>query len=297
MIWLIGNKGMLGSEIARQLESYEMAFAGTDREVDITSFDALDAFASNLAAQGTPVQFIINCAAYTAVEKAETDQVIAAALNETGPRNIARTAKKHGAKMIHISTDYVFDGTGKTPYTEDMAIAPLGVYGRTKAEGEKAAAQELDDLWIFRTAWLYGADGPNFVYTMIRLMNEKPLLKVVNDQWGTPTYAADLARTIILFIKHNSAPSGIYHCTNIGETTWFDFASEIYAAGVEKKIIKNACTVQPCTTAEYGAKVARPAYSVLSKDKILALPYIALPPWQISLRAFLSSPEFKKQEK
>jgi len=300
MVWVIGNKGMLGSEIVRQLEQNEISFIGTDREVDITNQSELDGF----AAKNSGINWIINCAAYTAVEKAETEQELAEKLNATGAGNIAKTASNIGAKMIHISTDYVFDGTGKTPYTEIMPIAPLGVYGRTKAEGEKLVQETLPDSYIFRTAWLYGPRGKNFVFTMVNLMNTRSEITVVNDQYGSPTCTIDLARYIIMVIlggqeipgnPHPNVMPGIYHCTGEGETTWYDFACEIYKIGKEKGLITNECNVKPCSTEEYGAKVERPAYSVLSKAKLKKALQTKLPTWQESLRAFMSSPMFKEQ--
>ena len=165
MIWLIGCKGMLGTEIARQFKENNIEYTGTDIDVDITNPEALDKFASSL----NNLQYIINCSAYTAVDKAESDIELATKLNVNGPENIAAVAKKYGAKMIHISTDYVFDGTGNTPRTEDMPVAPIGVYGVTKADGEKAVAATTKEYYILRTAWLYGWAGKNFVYTIHQL--------------------------------------------------------------------------------------------------------------------------------
>ncbi len=306
MIWLIGKNGMLGSEIARQLERADLEYVGTDREIDITDQAALDSFANG----NHGIDWIINCAAYTAVEKAEEEPELAARLNAEGAGNIARTAKKAGARMIHISTDYVFDGAGKTPYTEIMPISPLGVYGKTKADGEKLVTETLDDAYVFRTAWLYGPRGKNFVYTMVDLMNGRDSITVVADQFGSPTCTMDLARCIITVILRDrqsgfsaaagrqtisAVPPGIYHCTGEGETTWYDFACEIYRIGKLKGIVTRDCTVKPCTTAEYGAKVARPAYSVLSKSKLKKALGIKLPSWQESLLAFMSSPMFKER--
>ena len=300
MVWVIGNKGMLGSEVVRQLEQNEISFIGTDREVDITRQSDLDMF----VAKNHGINWIVNCAAYTAVEKAETDQTLSEKLNAVGAGNIANIAKNIGAKMIHISTDYVFDGTGRTPYTETMPISPLGVYGKTKAEGERLVQENLEDFYIFRTAWLYGPRGKNFVYTMLDLMNSKPELYVVSDQYGSPTCTIDLARYIIMVIlggqeipgnPHPAVMPGIYHCTGEGETTWYDFACEVYKIGKEKGLIKNECKIKPCTTEEYGAKVKRPAYSVLSKSKLKKALQTKLPAWQESLRAFMASPMFKER--
>lgn len=282
---------MLGTEIARQLSENKIDFKGTDIDVDITNPDALDSFASSL----TDLEYIINCSAYTAVDKAESDADFAKKLNEDGPANIARVAKKYGAIMIHISTDYVFDGSGNTPRTEDMPIAPIGVYGLTKANGEKALMKETDSFYILRTAWLYGWAGKNFVYTMIRAMNTHEAVKVVNDQKGSPTFASDLANVILKIIDKKTVPFGIYHCTDKGEITWWDFTNEIKKQGIEKGWITNKdCVVNPCSTDEYPTPAKRPAYSVLSKDKIQKALGITLPDWKESLSAFLSSSSFDK---
>lgn len=299
MVWLIGNKGMLGSEIQLQLEANQISCVCTDRDVDITNKEALGAFAENHEG----IRWIVNCAAYTAVDKAEEEPELAEKLNAIGAGNIAETARKIGAEFIHISTDYVFDGTAKTPYTENMPMAPLGVYGKTKAQGEELVLKAHPDAYIFRTAWLYGPRGKNFVYTMVNLMNTKDTIKVVNDQFGSPTCTIDLARYIVMTIlggqdipgnPHKKIPSGIYHCTGEGETSWFHFAQEIYKIGREKNIITKECQVLPCTTEEFGAKVKRPAYSVLSKAKLKKALQQPIPQWQESLRAFMSSPMFRE---
>lgn len=168
--------------------------------------------------------------------------------------------------MIHISTDYVFDGTGKEPYTEEMPIAPIGVYGKTKAAGEAVVRQNLNEYYIIRTAWLYGWAGKNFVYTMIKAMNTHDSVKVVNDQKGTPTFAGDLAKVIIQIINKENFPYDTYHCTDLGEITWYDFTNEIKKQGVELGLINNKdCVVNPCLTDEYPTPAKRPAYSVLCK--------------------------------
>ena len=288
MIWLIGCKGMLGTEIARQLSANKIDFAGTDIDVDITNPQALASFAKN-----KNISYIVNCSAYTAVDKAESDADFAKKLNEDGPRNIANLTNQIHAKMIHISTDYVFDGTGKTPYTEEMPIAPIGVYGKTKAAGEASVRQNLNEYYIIRTAWLYGWAGKNFVYTMIKAMNTHDSVKVVNDQKGSPTFAGDLADVIIKIIKKKTVPYGTYHCTDIGEITWWDFTNEIKKQGVELGLITNKdCIVNPCTTDEYPTPAKRPAYSVLNKEKIQNALDIKLPFWKDSLSTFLKSDLF-----
>ncbi len=291
MIWLIGNKGMLGSEISRQLTENKIDFVGTDIDVDITSYDALSTFAKNKS-----IKWIINCAAYTAVDLAESNVELATKLNATAPGNIAKVANEIDATVIHISTDYVFDGTGDSPRTEDMEIAPIGVYGSTKADGEKSVSENVEKYYILRTAWLYGWAGKNFVYTMLRAMNKNPAVKVVADQKGTPTFAGDLAHVILKIIsKENPIPYGIYHVTDLGETTWWDFTKEIKNQGIDVGYLQNKdCVVNPCTTEEYPTPAKRPAYSVLSKDKIQKALGITLPQWQESLAVFLKSDLFDK---
>lgn len=290
MIWLIGCKGMLGTEIARQLSENKIDFVGTDIDVDITNPQALAKFV-----KGKDISYIINCSAYTAVDKAESDADFAKKLNEDGPRNIANLANQIHAKMIHISTDYVFDGTGTEPYTEDMPVTPIGVYGRTKSAGEAAVKQNLKEYYIIRTAWLYGWAGKNFVYTMIKAMNTHDSVKVVNDQKGTPTFAGDLADVIIKIIKKDNVPYGTYHCTDLGEITWWDFTNEIKKQGIEFGLITNKeCTVNSCSTDDYPTPAKRPAYSVLCKDKIQKALGISLPEWKNSLSVFLKSSLFDK---
>lgn len=317
MIWLIGNKGMLGSEVKKRLQDAKLPFIGTDKEVDVTDASSLENFAngvltdsyypSDLPHSERRITWIINCSAYTNVEKAEEDSELAEKLNAQGPLNIARLARKIGAKLIHISTDYVFNGKGKTPYTEETPKEPLGVYGKTKSQGEDAIQKEMNTYYILRTAWLYGFDGKNFVYTMTNAMQNHDSVKVVNDQKGTPTCAVDLAEVIIKiiaksnkakgFFGKNSAPSfGIYHFTNEGETTWFEFTQEIYRLGKKYGRITNECAVNPCTTQEYGAKVERPAYSVLNKGKISKELKIKIPAWQTSLEKFIKNVRFAPEK-
>lgn len=289
MVWLIGCKGMLGTEIARQLKNSNIDYIGTDIDVDITKLEVLEDFAN----KNPKIDWIINCSAYTAVDKAEDDKDFANLLNNIGPKNISSVAKKINAKMIHISTDYVFDGTGNIPYTEDMDVKPIGVYGQTKADGEKSVIDSGCEYYIFRTAWLYGYDGKNFVYTMLKLMESKQELSVVSDQKGTPTFAGDLANCVIKTItSKNQIPCGIYHCTDLGEITWYDFACEIYKQGKATGKLSGECKINPCSTDEFPTKAKRPAYSVLSKEKIQQALGIALPMWNESLNVFMNSPLF-----
>jgi len=290
LIWLVGNKGMLGTELSLLLEKSGLPFVSTDREVDITGIEALKAAVAKLAEE-QPVKWIINCAAYTAVDKAEDDIEACRRLNTQGAANIAAIASNTGTRLIHISTDYVFDGKGSRPYREDDATAPTGVYGLTKRDGEAAVLENNPRSYIIRTAWLYGRHGNNFVHTMLRLMNERDEVKVVNDQRGSPTWTFDLAAVILTLINTvdsgKEIPFGVYHFTNEGNITWFDFAKEIYRQGREQGRITKDCAVNPCTSAEYPAKVKRPAYSVLDKSKIKSALGIKIPAWDESLKEFL----------
>jgi dTDP-4-dehydrorhamnose reductase len=291
-VWLIGNKGMLGTEISGLLEKAGLPFTGTDREIDITDRETVLSFAENLQ---KPAAWIINCAAYTAVDKAEDDGENCRLLNTAGAGNIAYAANKTGARLVHISTDYVFNGRGNQPYTEEDTTDPIGVYGLTKRDGETRVLEENAESYIIRTAWLYGRHGNNFVHTMLKLMNERDEIKVVNDQKGSPTWAYDLAETIITLIRlteeGDTIPYGIYHFTDEGEITWFDFAREIYTQGRALGILTKDCEIKPCTSADFPAKVKRPAYSVLDKTKIKALGLadqgLTVPAWDESLKKFL----------
>ena len=277
---------MLGTELSLLLEKSGYSFIGTDRELDITDTAELSKFVKDQS-----FNWIINCAAYTAVDKAEDDGENCRKLNTLGAGNIAACAKSIGANLVHISTDYVFNGQGKKPYTEEDKTDPIGVYGLTKRDGELAVQENNPRSYIIRTAWLYGKHGSNFVHTMLRLMNEREEIKVVNDQRGSPTWTFDLAEAVMAFIitavSGRDVPYGIYHFTDEGEITWFDFARKIYEQGRAFGTLTKDCRLQPCGSAEYPAKVKRPAYSVLDKSKIKAALGIKIPAWDKSLKEFL----------
>jgi dTDP-4-dehydrorhamnose reductase len=288
---------MLGTELSRCFRARGFACIGTDREVDITDAAALEAFA---AEQAGAIAIIVNCAAYTAVDKAEDDADFCRRLNAEGPVNIAKTAGKIGAKLIHISTDYVFDGmgiceggAGPRPYREDDATNPIGVYGLTKRDGEEAVMANNPASWIVRTAWLYGKHGNNFVHTMLKFMKERGSVSVVDDQRGSPTWAYDLSGLIADIISAcqggSQIPYGIYHYTNEGSITWFDFARKIYEQGRRLGLLDGECSVKPCASAEFPARVKRPAYSVLDKAKIRAALGIDIPAWDESLGNYLGT--------
>jgi dTDP-4-dehydrorhamnose reductase len=289
MIWLIGSKGMLGTELAAVLRSRGSAFTATDREVDIRDPAALLGFAAQSALDGAPVDWIVNCSAYTAVDRAEEEEEVAHHINAVGAENIAAVAQKLGARMVHVSTDYVFRGDGNEPYLESDPVAPSSAYGRTKADGELRIAARCARHFIVRTAWLYGRHGPNFVYTMLKLMRAREAISVVADQQGTPTWTFDLSSAIADIVERGGSRFGIYHFTNVGQTTWHGFADEIQRLGRELGILGRACTVNAITSDQYPSKVKRPAWSVLSKKKISEELGITPPHWRESLHAFLSS--------
>lgn len=282
MIWLVGDKGMLGTELAGLLAASGLEFEGSDREVDI-----LDPRALALFAAGKKIDWIVNCAAYTAVDRAEDEAEFCSKLNAGGPENLAGLARSVGARILYISTDYVFDGSGSMPRLEDDPVSPIGVYGRTKAEGEARLRAACSEHVIVRTAWLYGKHGPNFVYTMLKAMAAKDRIGVVADQRGTPTCAKDLAGAIVKILRSPHPEFGTFHFTDSGETSWYDFAVEIQRLGRESGILERDCSIDALTTAQYPTKAKRPAYSVLSKEKIKAAYGLKIPAWEDSLAAFI----------
>ena len=273
-ILVTGANGQLGNEMRRvSLQSSDCYIFTDVAELDITN---LEAVRSMVAEQ--KVEVIVNCAAYTAVDKAEEDETMAYLLNATAVANLATAAKEHGATLIHVSTDYVFDGKGCRPYTEEQPTSPTSVYGRTKLQGEEAAAESGCNYLIFRTAWLYSPFGRNFVKTMRTLTAERDSLKVVFDQVGSPTYAGDLAALIVKIIDERALNHcGVYHYSNEGVCSWYDFAREIC------EMSGNKCNVESCHSDEFPSKVARPAYSVLDKSKVKATFGVSVPHWKVSL--------------
>jgi dTDP-4-dehydrorhamnose reductase len=287
MIWLIGDRGMLGAELSAVLRSRGMEHVGTDRDVDIRDPEALRRFARGASAGGG-VEWILNCSAYTAVDRAEEEEPLARAINATGAANVATVAHELGARVVHVSTDYVFRGDGTTPYLESDPVDPAGAYGRTKAEGERLVVAACPRHFIVRTAWLYGRHGPNFVYTMLQLMRAREAVAVVADQRGTPTWTFDLASALADVVARGASRHGVYHFSGDGQTTWHGFAAEIHRLGRELGILSRDCAVNAITSDQYPSKVKRPAWSVLSKRKIAEELGIAPPEWRTSLRAFLS---------
>lgn len=271
-ILITGANGQLGTELGALLPDA----IKTDRnELDITNADAVNRFVDK-----NKINAIVNCAAYTAVDRAEDDIHMAEQINVVGPRNLAMS----GAKIIHISTDYVFDGTAHRPYSALDLPNPVSVYGKTKLCGEFAVRNFAKVYAIIRTAWLYSPYGSNFVKTMLRLGKEKSEINVVADQIGTPTYAADLARAIVKILPLlNEKNSGIYHYTNNGVCSWYDFATEIMTMSGLK------CNVNPITTEQYPTRATRPAYSVLDKSKIKDTFDVEIPHWRAGLAKCLSA--------
>lgn len=274
-ILVTGANGQLGSEMRRLGEISPNEYIFTDvAELDITDKDAVIAFT-----QQNNINVIVNCAAYTNVDKAEDDEATAELINATAVRNLAEAAKSVDATLFHVSTDYVFGSEGNTPRTEDMPLNPLGTYGRTKLHGEQAIAEVGAKAIIIRTAWLYSEYGNNFLKTMLRLTKEKETLNVVFDQVGTPTYAGDLAMTIFSIIEgdYYNGNEGVYHFSNEGVCSWYDFAQEISTAMGHK------CQISPCHSNEFPSKVTRPPYSVLDKTKIKRTFGVDIPHWRESM--------------
>lgn len=273
-ILITGCNGQLGNEmqLLEKVNPQHQYFNTDVAQLDITNPEAIEEFVSNNA-----IDIIVNCAAFTAVDKAESSQDLCHLLNAKAPEYLAAAVAKRGGYLVQVSTDYVFDGTNHTPYTEDEATCPNSVYGSTKLEGEKLAMAACANTMIIRTAWLYSTFGNNFVKTMIRLGQEKPELGVIFDQIGTPTYAGDLATAIMAAINHGIVP-GIYHFSNEGVISWYDFTKAIHRiAGI------TSCHVKPLHTTEYPTPAARPHYSVLDKTKIKQTYGIEIPYWEESL--------------
>lgn len=274
-ILVTGSNGQLGSELKDLAPLYpQYQFVFFDRSQWPIDDEAVS---TSLFEEHKP-KFVVNCAAYTAVDKAESEKEAALRINGTAVGTLARLCRRHDAGFIHISTDYVFDGQAKEPITESMAVNPINSYGQTKLAGEQAAIENNPDSVIIRTSWVYSSYGNNFVKTMMRLMKERESLGVVNDQYGSPTYAADLAAAIIAIIRHSKWTPGIYNYSNEGVITWFEFAEEI------RKSIDSTCTVNPITTAQFPTPAKRPAYSVLDKSKIISTYPVQLKDWKESLK-------------
>ncbi|ELS04855.1 dTDP-4-dehydrorhamnose reductase [Xenococcus sp. PCC 7305] len=283
-ILLIGSTGQVGQELLTTLQSLGELTTPTRQELDLTKPDEIrDAIAS------VSPEIIVNAAAYTAVDKAETESQLAMAINALAPEVMGEMAQKISAKLVHISTDYVFDGQHCTNYKEDDITNPLGVYGKSKLTGELGIRKKCDDHIILRTAWVYGCKGHgNFVKTMLRLGAERDELKVVEDQIGTPTWAYDIAAAIANIIeKPTEIPSGTYHYTNTGVASWYDFALAIFDEARQLNFPLKIKKVLPITTAEYPTPAQRPANSILSTTKFTQMVGLYPPYWRDSLKKML----------
>lgn len=259
-IWICGASGMLGSCFTRMLKERKSSFVANDRdEIDITDLESVSDFV-----RARQITHIINCAAYTQVDQAEVEQRQAYLVNAVGPHNLGIAARRHGARVLHFSTDYVFDGKGRTPYSEDDPCTPLGAYGMSKLAGEIKLLDEHRHVCIIRTSWLFGYPGKNFVETMLRLMQEKEHLKVVFDQTGRPTYCNDLAGAALELLDEE----GVFHFANSLETSWYQFAKEIHRQALGVGFPLKIKSLDPITTHEYPTIAQRPAYSTLSTKKI-----------------------------
>lgn len=278
-ILVTGSKGQLGSSLRRVFDNDPAIDATyTDHAtLDITDRDAVYRFLGD-----NKFDIVVNCAAYTAVDKAESDEILASALNTGAVGNLAEAAVKNGTRVIHISTDYVFSGQGCRPYEENDEPYPQSIYGRTKLEGEALLTSFCQNALIIRTAWLYSEFGGNFVKTMLRLAETRPEINVVADQIGTPTYAGDLAEAIHRIVSSGEWKPGIYHFTDEGVASWYDFTKAIF------EISGRDVKVNPIKTSEYPTQANRPLYSVLSKKKIKKAFGLEIPYWRDSLKTCIS---------
>jgi dTDP-4-dehydrorhamnose reductase len=274
-----GQLGMCIKTVAEEQSLTDIVFLSSNTG-DILDLEHLE----TLIESARPA-FVINCAAYTAVDKAEDDTARAISLNRDGAENLARICNKHAVKLIHVSTDFVFDGSKPKLLSEDDLAGPLGVYGRTKLEGEQAIAEHLKEFFILRTSWLYSEFGNNFVKTMLKFGKERDELKIIADQVGTPTYGIDLAQTIFSIINSQSVDYGVYHYSNEGLASWYDFAKAIF------EIANISVRVKPVTTSEYITRAVRPAFSVMNKDRIKKAFNIEIPYWRDSLVACIQKLE------
>jgi dTDP-4-dehydrorhamnose reductase len=273
---------MLGQEVEALLVARGRAHVASGSEVDIRSSATVERYAHD----HRPA-WIVNCAAYTAVDRAETEEALAMAVNAAGPRYLAEAADHVGARLLHVSTDYVFAGESPGPYGEDAPLAPLGAYGRSKAAGEAAVRALGPQHVIVRTSWLHGPGGPNFVATMLRLLSEREDLRVVDDQRGRPTYATDLADVLLALTQAGLQVEGTFHYANQGACTWHAFACEIQDQALESGLLRRRIPIHPIPTAAYPTPARRPANSVLATERIEDALGLPIPRWQDGLTRHL----------
>lgn len=274
-VLVTGASGQLGQALQALAAKYSTIrfYFANSQEADITNTKSLETIFNKIKPQ-----YCINTAAYTAVDKAESEPEKAHAINVTGAKNIAEACKKHGAVLLHISTDFVFDGTKKTPYTEEDPTNPQSVYGLTKRDGELEIQKIIREYYIIRTSWVYSQFGHNFMKTMLRLAGERDLLNIVNDQVGSPTNANDLAEAIVHIILTGKTEYGIYHYSNLGTASWYDFACEIF------RVNEINITVNPIPTTSFPTPATRPAYSVLDKSKIMETFGLHIKDWHEAIK-------------
>lgn len=273
-ILVTGAGGQLGMELQQLAPLFpEYSFLFTRSDLPIENSRVVKHFF-----ELQQIDVCINCAAYTAVDKAEVERDIAFMVNAEAVGNLAEICKQHRSMFIHISTDYVFDGSSKDAYREDHGISPLNVYGESKLKGEELALNHNPDAVIIRTSWLYSSFRHNFVKTMIRIMSERAVVNVVDDQYGCPTYAGDLAKVIVEIIEHQGLTGGIINYSNAGVASWYEFAIAI------KEYTKSACTVNPVPSLQFPTPAKRPKYSVLDTTRIKELLGIEIPHWKDSLK-------------
>ncbi len=273
---------MLGSDVEALLKKGSIKYFASDIEVSISKIDEIKHFIS-----GKNIQWIINTAAYTNVDGAEKEVDEALAVNSQAVRNLAEISKENNMKLIHISTDYVFDGKKAKPYIEGDLTNPINMYGKSKLQGEDAIRDILEEHFIIRTSWLYGENGKNFVYTIIKLLKNRDSIKIINDQYGTPTYTKDLATVITMITKENLQNYGTYHFTNEGIITWYEFAKEIYSMSRDIGLINSKVDIIPVSTEEYPTAAVRPRNSALAKEKIKTKMNVDIRNWKDCLKDFL----------
>jgi dTDP-4-dehydrorhamnose reductase len=278
-IWICGALGMLGRNFKNLLDQRQIPYVANDyQEVDITNLDQVSDFV-----RIQKITHIINCAAYTQVDKAEVEQKQAYLVNAVGPHYLGIAGRRHRARVLHFSTDYVFDGKRRSPYSEEHFCTPIGAYGMSKLAGEIKLLDEHSDVCIIRTSWLFGLPGKNFVETMLRHMEEKEHLRVVSDQIGRPTYCLDLAEATLELLDE----AGIFHFANAYETSWYLFAKEIHRQAKELNFPLKMKTIEPIRSHEYPTAAPRPAYSTLSTKKIEEQLGHTPRPWQEALNDYL----------
>ena len=285
MIAVLGGRGMLGSELTSRLVTHGTETVSRGSEIDITSSDQLSRFVDRYQPQ-----WIVNCAAYTAVDRAEQEAELAAAINSTAVGTLAEVCRAARVRVLHISTDYVFDGTAREPINERQPTSPINRYGSTKLDGEELLRQTQPEHIVLRTAWLYGRHGRNFVSTMLELMANRDEITVVDDQVGSPTWTRELADAIVAIIDSDQPSFGTYHFVAHGEISWFGFAQSIQRIGIRYGLLaedRARCTIQPVASDQFPTAARRPAYSVLDTGRIQDTYGIEPAPWEQALDSYL----------